>query len=287
MTWEGARVRYGERLDSDPRIRVQIEHELAVIERMGLAGYFLIVWDISEECRRRGILSQGRGSAANSCVCYCLQVTAVDPIGLDLLFERFLSEARAGYPDIDLDISNSMREEVLQFVYEKYGRSHAAMVCNVITYHPRSAIRDVGKAFGLGLDQVDRMAKSLSHHTSTSALAEIFGEGGEEAIDEDARRLRQVVDFTVQLCGLPRHIGIHSGGIVISGSPLSEACPIECASMPDRTVLQWDKDDVAHMGLVKIDLLALGMLHIQALKTNGVHCLGQYSKLNYSAAPKR
>ena len=276
VTWQGAVLRYGHRLDTDPRIRAQVQHELDVIGRMGLAGYFLIVWDISQECIRRGILSQGRGSAANSCVCYCLQITAVDPISLDLLFERFLSEARGGYPDIDLDISNSMREEILQFVYEKYGRAHAAMVCNVITYHPRSAIRDVGKVFGLGEDQVGRMAKSLGHYSRSGDLKELFGEGGEEAIDADAERLHQVVDFTTKLCGLPRHIGIHSGGIVISGTPLSEACPIENASMPDRTVLQWDKDDIAHMGLVKIDLLALGMLSViqeatRLLARRGVH----------------
>jgi error-prone DNA polymerase len=262
LTWEGAGIRYGARLETDPRIRGQIRHELDVIGRMGLAGYFLIVWDISRECRRRGVLSQGRGSAANSCVCYCLQITAVDPIKLELLFERFLSEARGGYPDIDIDVSNSKREEILQYVYERYGRDHAAMVCNVITYHPRSAIRDVGKAFGLGLDQVDRMAKALSHFSSGAELAERFGEGGDEAISEDSHLLRQVVEFTDRLCGFPRHIGIHSGGVVVSGVPIGEACPTENASMEDRTVLQWDKDDVAHTGLVKIDVLALGMLSV-------------------------
>jgi error-prone DNA polymerase len=262
QVWDGAAIRYGERLEADPRIRAQIRHELEVIGRMGLAGYFLIVWDISNECRRRGILSQGRGSAANSCVCYCLRITAVDPIRLELLFERFLSEARGGYPDIDIDISNSKREEILQFVYDKYGRDHAAMVCNVITYHPRSAIRDVGKAFGLGLDQVDRMAKTLSHFSHDEEMTEVFGESGEEAITDDAHTLKQVLRFTRELCGFPRHIGIHSGGVVISGVPIGEACPVENASMEDRTVLQWDKDDVAHAGLVKIDLLALGMLSV-------------------------
>ena len=262
LCWEGAALRYGGRLDSDPRIRGQIRHELDVIGRMGLAGYFLIVWDISRECRRRGILSQGRGSAANSCVCYCLLITAVDPIKLELLFERFLSEARGGYPDIDIDVSNTKREEILQYVYERYGRDHAAMVCNVITYHPRSAIRDVGKAFGLGLDQVDRMARTLSHFSSGAELAQRFGEGGDEAISEDSHLLLQVVQYTDKLCGFPRHIGIHSGGVVISGLPIGEACPTENASMEDRTVLQWDKDDVAHTGLVKIDVLALGMLSV-------------------------
>ena len=275
-TWEGATIRYGDRLETDPRISAQIRHELDVIGRMGLAGYFLIVWDISNECRRRGILCQGRGSAANSCVCYCLRITAVDPIGLSLLFERFLSEARGGFPDIDIDISNTKREEVLQFVYDKYGRDHCAMVCNVITYHPRSAIRDVGKAFGLGLDQVDRMAKSLSSFSDSKDLSLIFGEGGEEAITDDAHTLKQVLHYTEQLCGLPRHIGIHSGGVVISGVPIGEACPTENATMEDRTVLQWDKDDVAHTGLVKIDLLALGMLSViqesaRLLAMRGIH----------------
>ncbi|MCP4871904.1 MAG: DNA polymerase III subunit alpha [Proteobacteria bacterium] len=278
-TWEGAAIRYGDRLETDPRISAQIRHELDVIGRMGLAGYFLIVWDISNECRRRGILCQGRGSAANSCVCYCLRITAVDPIGLSLLFERFLSEARGGFPDIDIDISNTRREEVLQFVYDKYGRDHCAMVCNVITYHPRSAIRDVGKAFGLGLDQVDRMAKSLSSLSDSGDLSIIFGEGGEggeEAITDDAHTLKQVLHYTEQLCGFPRHIGIHSGGVVISGVPIGEACPTENATMEDRTVLQWDKDDVAQTGLVKIDLLALGMLSViqeaaRLLAMRGIH----------------
>ena len=277
LTWDGAAIRYGARLETDPRIRAQIQHELDVIGRMGLAGYFLIVWDIARECRRRGILCQGRGSAANSCVCYCLQITAVDPIGLDLLFERFLSEARGGYPDIDVDISNSMREEVLQFVYDKYGRTHAAMVCNVITYHPRSAVRDVGKAFGLGLDQVDRIAKNLDRYVHVTPhdgphglrddggiddLVESFGTEASSLISDDSRTLHQVFHYTRALCGFPRHIGIHSGGIVLSGVPITEACPVENATMQDRTVLQWDKDDVAHAGLVKIDLLALGMLSV-------------------------
>jgi error-prone DNA polymerase len=262
-TWEGTAERYGERLETDPRIRGQIRHELDVIGRMGLAGYFLIVQDISLECRRRGILSQGRGSAANSCVCYCLGITAVDPIRLDLLFERFLSEARGGFPDIDIDISNSKREEVLQYVYDKYGRDHCAMVCNIITYHPRSAIRDVGKVFGLGLDQVDRMAKALGHYGGLDELDEICGDDARrEALGDDSRTLTQVVEFTRKLCGFPRYIGIHSGGVVISGVPIGEACPTENATMVDRTVLQWDKDDVAHTGLVKIDLLALGMLSV-------------------------
>ncbi len=260
ITWDGAKQRYGERLAGDPRIRAQLEHELDVIGRMGLAGYFLVVWDLVQECRRRGILCQGRGSAANSCVCYCLGITAVDPIRLDLLFERFLSEARGGYPDIDVDISNNRREEILQFVYQKYGREHAAMVCNIITYHPRSAVRDVGKVFGLSDEQIGPMCRELRHHRDTEALKQFYGVLAEADGAQGLGTFRQVLKYSDLLCGLPRHIGIHSGGIVISGLPLSEVCPIENAAMVDRTVLQWDKDDVAHAGLVKIDLLALGML---------------------------
>ena len=262
MSWEGASRRYGRRLESEPRVQAQIQHELDVIGRLGLAGYFLVVQDISAECARRGILSQGRGSAANSAVCYCLGITAVDPVGLDLLFERFLSEARGGWPDIDIDISNSMREEVLQFVYEKYGRDRVAMVSNVITWHPRSAIRDVGKVFGLGVEQVDRMARALGGRSSPDELREAFGLDTLERVGADVPLLDRVVEFTSRLCGLPRHLGIHSGGVVISGQPIGEACPVENASLEDRTVLQWDKDDVAHAGMVKIDLLALGMLSV-------------------------
>jgi len=259
-TYRGARIRYGARLDSDSRVMAQIRHELKVIGRMGLAGYFLVVWDLVEECRRREILCQGRGSAANSCVCYCLGITAVDPIHLDLLFERFLSEARGGYPDIDVDISNSRREEVLQFVYEKYGRDHAAMVSNVITYHPRSALRDVGKVFGLSREQISSMSSELHHKGDTSELQNLYRSLFELDGPSGPGMIGQVLEYSDRLCGIPRHLGIHSGGIVISGRPLNEVCPIENAAMVDRTVLQWDKDDVAHAGLVKIDLLALGML---------------------------
>ncbi len=261
-TYRGARERYGVRMEKDRRIRAQLGHELQVIARMGLAGYFLVVWDLVQECRRRGILCQGRGSAANSCVCYCLGITAVDPIHLELLFERFLSESRGGYPDIDVDISNSRREEVLQFVYEKYGREHVAMVSNVITYHPRSALRDVGKVFGLSKDQIQSISSELHSQRDTSEVQSLYQlppELDSESIASPTL-MSQVLEYSKRLCGMPRHMGIHSGGVVISGLPLSEACPIENAAMVDRTVLQWDKDDVAHAGLVKIDLLALGML---------------------------
>jgi error-prone DNA polymerase len=259
-TSRGAVRRYGSRLDSDSRIRDQLRHELQVIGRMGLAGYFLVVWDLVQECSRRGILCQGRGSAANSCVCYCLGITAVDPIHLNLLFARFLSEERGGFPDIDVDISNSRREEVLQFVYEKYGRDQAAMVSNVITYHPRSALRDVGKVFGLSREQISSMSSELHNKKDTSALQSLYRAPlGTDAASGEAM-MSQVFEYSDLLCGMPRHMGVHSGGVVISGKPLTRVCPIENAAMVDRTVLQWDKDDVAHTGLVKIDLLALGML---------------------------
>ncbi|MBJ96314.1 MAG: error-prone DNA polymerase [Rickettsiales bacterium] len=260
VSYQGAADRYGRRLEQDSRIRGQLRHELAVIRRMGLAGYFLVVWDLVQECRRRSILCQGRGSAANSCVCYCLGITAVDPIHLDLLFERFLSESRGGFPDIDVDISNSRREEILQFVYDRYGRDHAAMVSNVVTYQPRSALRDVGKVFGLGAEQLTSMAGELHHHDDSSELRETYRSLCELGGDSGPVTMAQVLEYSDKLCGLPRHMGIHSGGFVVSGLPLLEVCPIENAAMVDRTVLQWDKDDVAHAGLVKIDLLGLGML---------------------------
>lgn len=262
LSWAGATRRYGDRVESDPRIRQQIGHELGVIRRLGLAGYFLVVHDIVAECRRRAILCQGRGSAANSCVCFCLEITAVDPIRLDLLFERFLSEARGGWPDIDIDISNAFREEILQYVYEQYGRERAAMVANVHVYHPRSAIRDVGKVFGFGLDQVDRLARAVDSYGDPAALLSTFEQDGENLITEDGASLRRMLGMCQRLCGAPKHLGIHSGGFVMSGTRIVESCPVENGRMPGRTVLQWDKDDVAHAGLVKIDLLALGMLSV-------------------------
>ena len=349
--------------------RRQIEHELAIVEKLELAGYFLIVWDVVRFCREQGILCQGRGSAANSAVCYCLGITAVDPVGLGLLFERFLSEDRREAPDIDLDIEHERREEVLQYVYERYGRDHAGMVAEVISYRGRSAIRDVGKALGFSLEQVDRLAGALELHsppgrrpgvpeeevepespaggvgqlpanegryhrgTEAQRHREVSGSPGIEfpsvspclcvsvmgqprssvessrsaSIDEQAdsaslfslpgpgggsppgrgpgaappagthsppppawlasegfdgrdQRLRELVELTRAIQRFPRHLGIHVGGMVITEAPLSQVVPIENATMPGRTVIQWDKDDVSDCGLVKIDLLGLGML---------------------------
>ncbi len=243
------------------RVRRQIRHELAVIARLDLAGYFLTVWDIVRFARRRGILLQGRGSAANSCVCYCLGITAVDPIKFELLFERFLSEERGGAPDIDLDIEHEQREEVLQYVYRRYGREHAAMVCEAITYRGRSAVRDAARVLGFSTDVADRLATEAERREAAEA-ADALEDGGLVAcgLDPASSRVRALVHVVRGLDQLPRHRSIHVGGFVLTEGPLSRVVPIEPAAMPDRTVIQWDKDDLDFTGLIKIDLLGLGML---------------------------
>ena len=259
LTREGARVRYGSPLPR--RVERQLEHELAIIEKLGLAGYFLIVHDISEFARRSDILVQGRGSAANSAVCYSLAITAVDPIGMELLFERFLSEERGEWPDIDLDLpSGDKREAVIQYVFEKYGERGAAMTANVITYRSRLAVREMGKVLGMGSETIDRLAKwisSLDHRDEFDALEGTLSQAG---IDPSAPRIQLLLSLVDQLRGLPRHLGQHSGGVVIAAGHLDEVVPIEPASMPDRRIVQWDKDCCAEMGIIKIDLLGLGML---------------------------
>ena len=241
----GAR-RYGPRgAERVPGAWARLDHELEVIGELGYAGYFLTVWDIAQFCERSGIYCQGRGSAATSAVCYVLGVTLVDAVALGLLFERFLSPARDGPPDIDLDIESGRREEAIQYVYDRYGRHHAAQVANVITYRPRSAVRDVGKALGHDLDEVDGWAKATDRGEPLA---------GREDLPPAVRRMAG------EVLGFPRHLGIHSGGMVICDRPVTEVCPVERARMPGRTVLQWDKDDCAAVGLVKFDLLGLGML---------------------------
>ncbi len=232
-----------------------------MIARLDLAGYFLTVWDIVRFARRRGILLQGRGSAANSCVCYCLGITAVDPIKFELLFERFLSEERGGAPDIDLDIEHEKREEVLQYVYNKYGREHAAMVCEAISYRGRSAVRDAARVLGFSTDVADRLATEAERHEAAEA-ADALEKGGLFAcgLDPASSRVRALVHVVRGLDQLPRHRSIHVGGFVLTEGPLSRVVPIEPAAMPDRTVIQWDKDDLDFTGLIKIDLLGLGML---------------------------
>ena len=343
----GAGERYGHPLPQP--VERQLEYELGIIARMDLAGYFLVVWDISRAARELGVLAQGRGSAANSAVCYALGITAVDPIGMNLLFERFLSEERNEIPDIDIDFAHQDREKVIQYVYDRYDREHAAMTAEVITYRTRSAIRDLGKALGLSLAQVDAISKEydareslagatgaeydgksnlpesvqrrrdldagsnqrLSRALADDQPAQSLGRGftpGFESVDEGARPAtagetpQSIVrthetnkpwafygfkskDFgpdpepgvrgpiggatgalLLALCrrvdGFPRHMGIHSGGMVITRDPLVQVAPVEWASMRDRTIVQWDKDDLADLGLIKIDLLGLGMLSL-------------------------
>jgi error-prone DNA polymerase len=256
LTWDGAAARYPAGVPA--KIRGLIEHELALIGDLRYEAYFLTVWDLVRFARGRGILCQGRGSAANSAVCFCLGVTSVDPDRIDLLFERFVSKERAEAPDIDVDFEHERREEVLQYLYDKYGRERAGMTAECITYHPRSAVRDVGKALGLSLDRVDALAKALEHHSHDVAkLAERFREAG---FDPRSPLAQQLLTLLPQLEGFPRHLSQHVGGMVITRGPLCELVPIENAAMADRTVVEWDKDDLDAIGILKVDVLALGML---------------------------
>ena len=298
LAWEGAKVRYG---DLGDKHRKHLQHELDVIEKLQFAGYFLILWDIVRAAKAMTILVQGRGSAANSAVCYCLGITAVDPIGRDLLFERFLSEGRKEPPDIDLDIEHDERERLLQYVYERYGRDHAAMVAAVHTFQSKQAAKDVARVLGLsvaqgtalaglcdrfiGTDEIPMSTSSKLDHTRTPS-APLGGRvpnnnHGDRIImgpdklrspvamraaglDPRDKRVSMVPWLVDRMVGLPRHRAIHTGGFVLSERPIFEVCPVEWASMPGRTIIQWEKDDCATLGLVKFDLLGLGMLTVLA-----------------------
>jgi error-prone DNA polymerase len=296
MTWlaeltrQGAEHRYGPRSSPHhPRAYAQIDYELDMINQLGFPGYFLVVWDIVRFCNEAGIYCQGRGSAANSAVCYALGITKADAVGLGLLFERFLSPERDGPPDIDVDIESERREEAIQYVYRRYGRAQAAQVANVITYRPRSAVRDMGKALGASPGQVDAWSKTIDGWgpLPPSATTGNAGEGhagagstsGTGSIPEPVLALaRETQDF-------PRHLGIHSGGMVICDRPVAEVCPVEWARMADRSVLQWDKDDCARAGLVKFDLLGLGML--SALHSTVDHIKAFYgTEIDLAALPQ-
>jgi len=255
LTYAGAAERWPEGTPAD--VVALIERELTLIHELAYEYYFLTVHDIVQFARSRQILCQGRGSAANSAVCYCLFITEVDPARMHLLFERFISKERAEPPDIDVDFEHERREEVIQYLYKRYGRDRAALAATLITYRPKSAIRDVGKALGFDLDLVDLLAKSLSWWDKKEVLAERLRGIG---VDPDSIRIRQFIALVNEILGFPRHLSQHVGGFVISRGPLSHLVPIENAAMPDRTVIQWDKNDLESLGLLKIDVLALGML---------------------------
>jgi error-prone DNA polymerase len=267
MTWQGASGRYR---PVSAKVRAQLEHELTVIGKLDLAGYFLVVWDIVRFARERNILVQGRGSAANSATCYALGITAVDPVGMELLFERFLSEERVKsasnatdrMPDIDLDLpSGEQREAVIQHVYRKYGAHGAAMTANVICYRPRLAVRDCGHALGFAEEQLARMARHLPGWIvpEDRPLGAFIAEAG---FPPDDARTKLLAEIATSMLNLPRHLGQHSGGMVIAAGRLDEIVPLEPARMPGRVVVQWDKDDCADLGIVKVDLLGLGMLAV-------------------------
>lgn len=259
LVWAGARERYNGRLTQ--KHILQLQHELRLITQLDLAPYFLIMRDIVCFAEEHDIMVQGRGSAANSAVCYCLKITAVDPIGMELLFERFISEERNEPPDIDLDIAHQEREKVLQYVYEKYGREHAAMVCEHISYRGRSAVRDAARIFDFSPEQADKLAAEVHYREAGDAAAALADGGAERAgLDPRDRRVQLLIKVVAGLHQLPRHRSIHVGGFVLSGEPIGRIVPVEPASMPGRTVIQWDKDDIDLAGLIKIDLLGLGIL---------------------------
>ncbi|MFB3076081.1 MAG: DNA polymerase III subunit alpha, partial [Candidatus Methylomirabilales bacterium] len=253
LTYEGARRRYDGEVPSE--VVTQLKKELDLIEALDYPGYFLTMWELVEYCREHEILCQGRGSAANSAVCYCLGITAIDPVRMGLLFERFISQERAEPPDIDLDIQHDRREEAIQHVYEKYGRDHAAMVANVIRYRTRSAVRDVGKALGLQETSLDRLAKLLTHFEDLTPAA--LRQAG---FDPEVPLHGHLVWLVNEILDFPRHLSIHPGGFLLGHEPVRDIVPIENGSMADRTVIQWDKEDLEDLGLFKIDLLGLGGL---------------------------
>jgi error-prone DNA polymerase len=253
LAWRGAAERYPDGVPG--KVRDLLARELALIRELDYCGYFLTMWEIVRFCRAHGILCQGRGSAANSAVCYCLGVTAVDPARIDLLFERFLSKERAEPPDIDLDIMHERREEVIRHVYERYGRDHAAMVANVIRYRQRSAVRDVGKALGLQETSLDRLAKLFAHGDDVDERRL-----RDAALDPESPACRHLLALAGEIQDFPRHLSIHPGGFLLGHEPVHDLVPIENATMEGRTVIQWDKEDVEDLGLFKVDLLGLGAL---------------------------
>lgn len=260
---EGAQRRYGG--DPPADVRRQLEHELSVIDDLGYAGYFLTMADIVDRCNAQGILCQGRGSAANSAVCWCLGITAVDPVRSGLLFERFMSRERAEPPDIDLDIEHERREEVIRWVYERYGRDRAAMVANLVRWRSRSALREVGRVLGLPAEPIGRLVRLAGYRAPTPAEVTSVG------FDPTAPALRHLLRLVDEMQDLPRHLSIHPGGFLLGQAPIDTLVPVEHATMPGRTVIQWDKDDIETLGLFKVDLLALGALTLLSGALNLLH----------------
>ena len=274
LTYEGAKRRYDGAIPDD--VRRQLEKELDLIEMLEYTGYFLTMREIVEFCQRKEILCQGRGSAANSAVCFCLEITAIDPVRMDLLFERFISMERNEPPDIDLDIMHQRREEVIQWVYEKYGRTHAAMVANTIRYRPKSAIREVGKALGIHATTLDRLARLQSSYGGITADAlEAAG------LKPDVPIHQHLLKLATEILDFPRHLSIHPGGFLLGHEPVHDLVPIENATMEDRTVIQWDKYDVEELGLFKVDLLGLGGL---TLIDNALRLLKTHRDVDLSMA---
>jgi error-prone DNA polymerase len=257
LTWEGASKRYRDEIPD--KVRELLEHELALIAELEYEPYFLTVWDLVRFARERDILCQGRGSAANSAVCYCLGITSVDPDRFEVLFERFVSRERAEAPDIDVDFEHERREEVFQYIYQKYGRDHAGIVAEVITYRMRSAVRDVGKALGLSLDRVGILSKAFGRRRRSGG-AEDASRAREAGLDHRAPSVAETMRLATELLGFPRHLSQHVGGFVISRRPLCELVPILNAAMPDRTFIEWDKNDLDALNMLKVDCLSLGML---------------------------
>ncbi|HEY6386582.1 MAG TPA: error-prone DNA polymerase [Candidatus Acidoferrum sp.] len=264
-TEEGFQNRYGPKRNEElfERAQKQVQRELALIEKLKLTGYFLIVWDIIRFCREQKILVQGRGSAANSAVCYSLGITAVDPVGMELLFERFLSEERGEWPDIDMDLpSGDQREKAIQYVYQRYGQLGAAMTANVITYRDRSAAREVGKALGFDQETLDQLASVVDSGEWRGPSDNFENHFQQVGFDLNHPRVRKYWELCERIQDLPRHLGQHSGGMVVCHGQLDSVVPLEPATMPGRVVVQWDKDDCADMGIIKIDLLGLGMMAV-------------------------
>lgn len=277
LSWAGAEKRYPDGIPE--KIRQSIRNELALIGELGYASYFLTVWDVVRFARKNKILCQGRGSAANSVVCYCLGVTSVDPTQIDLLFERFISKERQEAPDIDIDFEHQRREEVLQYLYNKYGRERAGMTAVVIRYRAKSSIRDVGKALGLSLPRVSALSKLIGYHIENSD--QLIQRCQEAGLDPETQIVQQLLRLVPEIQGFPRHLSQHVGGMILSQQPLCELVPIENATMPGRTVVQWDKDDLDVLGILKVDCLGLGML---STIRRGLDMLKKYEGTEYTLA---